>query len=291
MRVLITGCGYVGLRLGTELIARGHEVDGMRRTAEGIHEVARHNIHPIQADITDPGSLRAIKPEYDWIVNTVSSSRGGVEDYRSAYLEGNKNLFEWFMQSPPRLFYFTSSTSVYGQTGGEWVDENSAAEGASATSSVLVETERFLAAKSATILRVGGIYGPGRGHLFHQYVKGEAVLRGDGSNFLNMAHLDDIVGAIAYLLERNVSKRLLNIVDNEPVTQIEFLRWLASQLNGEVPSGAPPDANRKRGLTNKRVSNKRLLESGYQFKFPTYREGYAGMVQAELEKRHSAGMT
>src|SRR5271165_4048341 len=119
MRVLIVGCGYVGLPLGVELVRQGHEVFGVRRAASGAGELTAAGIRPLAADVAKPADLAALPGPFDWVVNCVASTRGGgVEDYREVYLKGTRNLIEWLSAAPPRKFVYASSTSVYGQTDG-----------------------------------------------------------------------------------------------------------------------------------------------------------------------------
>src|SRR5580692_10456909 len=126
MRVLIVGCGYVGLPLGAELVRQGHEVHGMRRTAENQGELKTAGIQPVVADLTRAADLAALPGPFDWVVNCVSSTRGGVEEYREVYLNGTRNLIAWLSAAPPKKFVYTSSTSVYGQTDNSMVKESSA---------------------------------------------------------------------------------------------------------------------------------------------------------------------
>ncbi len=278
MRVLIIGCGYVGLPLGEHLVKAGHEVFGMRRDIAGLDE---RGIKPVRADITQPATLAPIAPNYDAVINLVSSTRGGPDEYRRVYLEGTANVLHWLQKSPPRKYIYTSSTSVYGQTDGSWVTESSPTEPDSATSRILVETEKLLqTCPFATTLRVAGIYGPGRGHLFHQFLRAEATLRDDGSSYINNVHLQDITGAIAHLLNAGTPGETYNLVDNEPITQLTFFQWLAKELGKPLPPSAPADPSRKRGITNKRVSNARIRSTGYTFLYPTFREGYAAEMRA-----------
>jgi nucleoside-diphosphate-sugar epimerase len=278
MRILIIGCGYVGLPLGEQLASAGHEVFGIRRDASGL---ASHRIQPLQADITQPASLNRIEANYDAVINLVSSTRGGAEEYRRVYLEGTANILQWLQKKPPHRYIYTSSTSVYGQTDGSWVIESSPTEPESATSRILVETEKLLQdCPFAMTLRVGGIYGPGRGHLFHQYLRGEATRRDDGSSYINNIHLRDVTASIIHLLSAGTPGETYNLVDNEPITQLTFFQWLSKQLGKPLPPAAPADPTRKRGVTNKRVSNARLRSTGYTFLYPTFREGYLAEMQA-----------
>ena len=144
MRVLITGCGYVGLPLSAALVAQGHEVLGVARSAERLDQIRKAGAQALGADITKPEQLHSIPGRFDWVVNLVSSSRGGPDDYRQVYLEGTRNLLNWLNEDPPRKLVYTSSTGVYGQTDGSQVKESSPTEPIPETSKILVETEKLL---------------------------------------------------------------------------------------------------------------------------------------------------
>jgi nucleoside-diphosphate-sugar epimerase len=322
-KCLVVGCGYVGLPLGAELVRRGHEVFGLRRRA--ADELKATGIHPLIGDITKPESLARLPRDFDWVVNCVASGGGSADDYRKIYLEGNRHLISWLADSPPERFVYTSSTSVYGQNDGSIVTEESAAEPAEETARILVEAEKLLLAAAfplnrplatfspsggegrdegasttgkakfkgqnfsafpTVILRVAGIYGPGRGHWFRQFMKNEARIEGDGSRWLNMIHRDDVVGCIIAALQRGKPGEIYNAVDEEPVTQLKFFEWLATELKRPLPPRIPADEEikRKRGVTNKRVSNAKLrAELKYEFQFPNFRAGYS----AELRRLDS----
>lgn len=293
MRVLIVGCGYAGLPLGAELVRQGHTVFGLKRSADDA-ELQAAGITPLHADITRAETLTGLPREFDWVVNCTASGGGDAEAYRQLYLMGNRNLIEWLRSFPPRRYVYTSSTSVYGQNDGSLVVETDPISPPTETSQVLVATENLLLAAAmqikfpTVILRLAGIYGPGRGHWFKQFLRGEARLEGDGSRFLNMIHRDDVVGAIIAALQGGAPvPSVFNVVDNEPVSQRDFFAWLAGQLGKPMPPTVPADAeaNRKRGVTNKRVSNQRLKKMlGYQFKYPTFRQGYATEIE-NLERK------
>ena len=293
MRVLIIGCGYVGVELGNALVRRGHDVYGLRRGAAKLTA----GIEPIRADITEPSTLEGLPRNWDWVVNCVSSGGGGAEEYRKIYLEGIRNVLNWLLQSPPQKLVYTGSTSVYGQDEGEVVTEDSPAQPRTETGKILVEAERLLLDAAnrggfpAVILRVSGIYGPGRGYWFKQFIKREAHSEEDGRRILNMVHRDDAAGAIIAALERGKAGTIYNVSDDEPVAQFEFYKWLAEQLSThpeqsaspyhtEKPPSPPPTRGSRRGSTNKRISNARLKsELGYRFKYPSFRQGYAGELE------------
>jgi nucleoside-diphosphate-sugar epimerase len=210
-----------------------------------------------------------------------------MEEYRAVYLEGTRNLLNWLSKSPPQKFVYTSSTGVYGQTDGSVVTEGSVTIPESETAKVLVETEQMLLAAAregnfpAIILRVSGIYGPGRGYWLKQFQNGEARLEGHGERILNMVHRDDVTGAVIAALERGKVGEVYNVTDDEPVTQKELFKWLSQKLGEPLPAvgDTEPGGIRKRAATSKRASNARLkTEVGYKLKYPTFREGFAALV-------------
>jgi nucleoside-diphosphate-sugar epimerase len=193
-------------------------------------------------------------------------------------------LIEWLAPSPPKKFIYTSSTSVYAQNDGSPVKESSPTEPTAETSKILVATEKVLldaAAQKkfpAVILRVAGIYGPDRGHWFKQFLKDTAHIEGDGARFLNMIHRDDLIGCIIAALKNGRAGEIYNAADDEPVSQLHFFQWLAQAVDKPLPPSAPENSgeNRRRGATNKRVSNRKLkMELGHQFKYPNFRIGYS----------------
>ena len=295
MRALIIGCGYIGLPLGAKLARQRHEVFGLRRNPSAAAELERAGIKPLSADITRPEQLAKLPRDFDWVVNCVASNGGTAEDYRSVYLQGMRNVVDWLTSSnvsnrkpgEPRFIY-TSSTSVYGQNDGSAVDETSLTEPTAETARALLETERTLLAAaeqrnfSAMILRVAAIYGPGRGYWFKQFVNGEARLDGKGERILNMIHRDDVIGCIIGALKRGKPDNIYNAVDDEPVSQFDFFSWFAETLGRPMPDSVTEnvEGTRKRGVTNKRISNRKLKSDlGYHFKYASFREGYTDEIQ------------
>jgi len=303
MRVLIVGCGYVGLPLGVELVRQGHTVFGLRRSAAAAAQLQNAGVTPLSGDVTEPETLAALPHDFDWVINCVASGGGDAASYRQIYLQGTANLLAWLAPHPPKKFVYTSSTSVYGQNDGSVVKETSPVAPEAETARVLVETEKLLLTAHAAqrlpavILRVAGIYGPGRGYAFKQFLKNEARLEGDGSRVMNMIHRDDLIGCLIAALKSGRAGEIYNAVDDEPVTQAHFFQWLAATLGKYPPPSVPedPEASRKRGVTNKRVSNRKLkMEIGWPFLYPNFRMGYsaeilrlerAGELQVETEER------
>lgn len=292
MRTLIIGCGYIGRWLALEMSRQGHSVTCLRRSAiedEGLHIAG---IEVIPLDVSRTSSWHKLEPLFDWVVNCASSNRGGEESYRAVYLEGTRNLLNWLASAPPRKYVYTSSTGIYAQNDGSWVDESAETAPASETGKILLQTENLLreahdrSGFPAIILRVAGIYGPGRTFLLKNFLAGEAVIEGRGDRHLNMVRREDVVGAIRAALERGQPGEIFNVADGEPVRQGEFYQWLAERLRRPLPpsveTAEPP--SRKRSATNKRIANARLREQlGYGFRFPTYRAGYESLI-ADLER-------
>jgi nucleoside-diphosphate-sugar epimerase len=274
-----------------ELKRRGHEVFGLRRN--NPEQLQAAGIKPLLADITQLVSFNDLPRDFDWVVNCAASGGGGADDYRRIYLDGNRNLISWLAGSPIKKFVYTSSTSVYAQNDGLIVNENSTTDPEAETARVLVEAEKLLLSAArqnfpAVVLRVAGIYGPERGHAFKQFLRGEAVIENDGARFLNMIHRDDVVGCIIAALENGRPGEIYNATDCEPVSQLKFFEWLAAELKKPLPPKAAADEKtwRKRGVTNKRISNAKLLaELKYKFLYPGFREGYAAEIaRAHLKK-------
>jgi len=285
MRALIVGCGYVGLKLGAELVQGGHRVWGVRRSDRGDTELVAAGVTPVHVDLTVPESLGELPRNCDWVVLCVSSGGGGVPEYERTYFKGAQHLIGWLASNPPSKFIYTGSTSVYGQTDGSIVDETSPTDPESLTARVLVRTEQlFLKAAAgglpAIALRVGAIYGPKRTYWFDQIRTGKAKLDGKGDRILNMIHRDDVAGVVLAALAHGKPGAVYNAVDDCPVQQSEFFQWLSEQLGCPFPGLAEthPGVDSKRGVTNKHVSNRKLKEQlGYGFKFPTFREGYRSL--------------
>lgn len=295
MRVLIVGCGYVGLALGARLVAAGHSVTGLRRPGSDPSPLRERGLEPLHADISKREDLERLPRGWDWVVDCVAPSDGGEAAYRSVYLEGARQLVAWLRPSPPLAFVFTGSTGVYPQNDGSAVDETGSTEAVSGTGRILRETEDVLLAAAADgfpamVLRIAGIYGPGRNRIAAM-ARGESRMMGDGLRWMNMVHRDDLVEAIVAVLERGQPGRIYNVGDGAPCTEAEFYGWLANRMGRGVGSGTAPTnpqpvipagtmpgstaGRRVRGGTNKRVVALRLRqELGWIPRHPDFRSGY-----------------
>ena len=263
----IAGCGFTGLATARLLHARGWRVLGGTHSRESADALAGENFPVIACDISDRAALSRLE-KVDAVIHCASSGRGGVEPYRAVYLEGAHALAETLA---PAQFIFTSSTSVYAQTDGSVVTEQSAAEPDRETGRILRETEDFVIARGGCVARLAGIYGPGRSVLLNKFLSGEAVIEGDGTRVINQVHRDDIATALAHLLESN-ARGIFNVSDDEPMTQRAVYQWLAEHFAKPLPPSGPIDPNRKRGWTSKRVSNAKLRALGWSPRFPSFRD-------------------
>ena len=290
MNVVILGCGYVGLELGRQLRERGHEAVGVRRSADGTGAVERAGLEAVRADVTDPDDLERV-PDADALVFAASSGGRGADAARRVYVDGLRTAIEAFGSrlSPPDRLVYTSSTGVYGDHGGDWVDEETPLEPTTEKTEVLVEAERIARETAAargidgTVARYAGLYGPDRYRL-ERYVEGPVT-----EGYLNMVHRDDAAGAVRYLLEEDLARdEAVLVVDDEPVSKWEFADWLAAECGEDPPEkrtkeqrladGDLSEAARRRVRTSKRCSNDKLRSLGYEPAYPTFREGYAAAV-------------
>ncbi len=268
--IFIAGCGFVGLETARLFHRAGWDVVGATHSEESAARLAGEAFPVVAADLTNRAELARIKRQsrFDAIVHCASSGRGGAEEYQKIYLDGARNLAEILA---PGTLLFTSSTSVYAQTGGAWVTEESAAEPARETGRILRETETFVLEKDGIVARLAGIYGPARSVLLRKFFSGEAVIEGEGKRWINQAHRADIAAALLRLIESG-SSGIFNVADDQPMQQRALYEWLAQRFERPLPPSGPIDPNRKRGVTDKRVSNAKLRALGWAPQFPSFRD-------------------
>ena len=294
VRAVVVGCGYVGLELGRQLRHAGHDVVGVRRSDTGLDAVEAAGLEPCRADATDPASLADL-PDAEWVVFAASSGGRGADAAREVYVDGLRNVIEAYGEraSPPDRLVYTSSTGVYGDHDGAFVDEDTPLDPQTEKTRVLADAERVAIDEAAdagidgTVARFAGLYGPDRYRL-DRYLDGPVT-----EGYLNMVHRDDAAGAVAFCLDSDaVRGEVVLVVDDEPVDKWEFADWLAAECGVDSPPKrtvderlADPDlsaAARRRIETSKRCSNDRLRALGYGFAYPTYREGYRPAIEAYL---------
>jgi nucleoside-diphosphate-sugar epimerase len=270
-RALIAGCGYLGQVLADLLATDGWEIEGWAMSAQSAQELSRRGIRAHRVDISNERGVASHQGRFDAVVHCASTRGGDVDLYRRIYLDGARNLLEHF---PASRILFTSSTSVYAQTNGEVVTEESAAEPKHESGKILREAEQLVLANGGIIARLGGIYGPGRSALLKKFLDDRAVLDRDNDRFVNQIHRDDAAAGVRLLLKSaTATGEIYNVVDDQPILQSECYRWLAAKLNRPSASSGRSKSGRKRGESNKRVSNAKLRSIGWVPQYPTFADG------------------
>ena len=279
-RILIAGCGYVGEAAANRFHESGWEVEGWTGSSESAEKLSSRPYRVRAVDVTDReaiaegrASARAGHAEacpsidFDVVIHCVSSRGGDEETYRRLYFEGAQNLLRGF---PTATLLFTSSTSVYAQSDGSLVEENSPAEPGHATGQILRETEDLVLAAGGIVLRLGGIHGPGRSFFLSRFLDGTATAQGD--RLINQVHRDDVVNALLLLAEQrsDCRREIFNVVGDEPISATRAYEWLRSRLKRSAPMTANAPHPGKRGRSNKHVSNRKLRALGWAPRYPTF---------------------
>jgi nucleoside-diphosphate-sugar epimerase len=277
MKTVIAGCGYVGTALYKNLALEGHEVAAFRRDI-GTLEAAGFEAYA--ADFTKPETMKYLPPAAFAVFAQAPSQE--TDDYESTYLRSTENLLAALKDKISRHVILISSTSVYGQRDGGWVDETTDPikdgyenEDAAKKASILLESEKRVLDAGGVVLRLGGIYGPGRHRL--AALKSGKMKAVPSAAWINRIRVEDIVSAIRILMEKGKPGEIYLGVDDKPTTQREFYYWVAAELGIELAPEAPAAGPH---ASNKRCSNKKLKALGFRPKFPTFREGYSELVKA-----------
>jgi nucleoside-diphosphate-sugar epimerase len=314
-RLVVLGAGYVGAAVARQAATRGLRVTALTRNADTARALADAGVEAVVADLADDGWHARVAGGADLVLNSVGSGGGGLAGYRRSYVDGMRSALAWAASrgAAAGTLVWTSSTSVYPHGGGARVDET-AATGGSERAEVLVEAEKLaLRAAAETgaatppsrsgvnrdegvaaptgritrsfVLRLAGIYGPGRHHLLDQLRVGTAELPGHGEHRLNLAHRDDICAAIwaAFAAPPAVAGGVFNVADDGAATKQEVVAWLSALLGVAVPRfTGEPAANARRAVTPDRViaNGKIKRELGWRPQFPSFREGYAEILRA-----------
>jgi nucleoside-diphosphate-sugar epimerase len=267
-RVLIAGCGYLGQATADVFETAGWEVEGWTNSSQSARELSAKHYRVDALDISNARQVATRTGNFDAVIHCASTRGGDVDLYRSVYLIGARNLLDRF---PEAKILFTSSTSVYAQSNGEWVTEESPAEPNQETGKILREAEQLVLARHGNVARLGGIYGPGRSFLLKRFLGGEAIVDPERDRFVNQIHRDDAASALFLLVCRqSPGGGIYNVVDDRPILQSECYRWLAERLNRPAPPFGRSASKRKRGESNKRVSNAKLSALGWVPRYSTF---------------------
>lgn len=275
MRILWAGWGDLGAAATPELVAAGHDVVALRR--HGLADVPT-GVIPLQGDLNAPAGLN-LPPGVDACVVTLTPDTRDQAGYERGYLHALTNLHVlvqgegWVHEPPLERLLFVSSTAVYGQDNTEWVNEQASTYPSRFNGSVMVRAERLAASARwpTTVARLSGIYGPGRTRLVDKVRDGRP-----GSNaWTNRIHRDDAAAAIVHVLGLADPPPVVNVTDTEPATNDTVLSWLADRMGVPRPpvEGGP--------VGGKRVDGSLLRSTGFTHRYPTFRDGYAALVDPE----------
>jgi len=289
-RLVIFGCGYVGSAVAQAALVAGARVEALTRNPEKAAALRAAGLTKvIVADLASTDWHAQLEGGPEFVVNTVSS--GGPGQYWQSYVVGMQSILSWAAAAPQPVgtMVYTSSTSVYPQGGGVVVDESAEAPGATPNGATIRQSETLLEHAPASaivrhfIMRLAGIYGPGRHHLLDQLREGAATLNGSGSHRLNLVHRDDIVAAILACLQAPaaVGSDVFNVADTAPALRGEVVAWLAQQLGRPVPAFDGTTTARRDGapMPDRIISNakiQRLL--GWRPRYPDYRAGFGAIL-------------
>ncbi|MCL9666244.1 NAD(P)H-binding protein [Curtobacterium albidum] len=274
--VVIAGCGDLGTEAGLRFAALGHPVTGLRRNAERIPA-------PITGRSVD---LRREVPTIDAdtgvVVVAFAAGSRDVDEYRATYVDGLRNVLDGIAASgaSPRVIV-VSSTAVYDVDDGSEVTEETPARASTPTAGVLLEAEALLRdrAPEALLVRLSGIYGPGRERLIDQVRSGQARLSSGTSPHTNRIHRDDAAAALVHLATVDDPAPTYLGTDDEPVRLDDVLTFLADELGVEQPPVAEPEGRQAGG--DKRLANALLRSTGWEPRYPTFREGYRAVLAGE----------
>lgn len=280
MRIFVAGTGFTGSRILYQLNQLGHEVVGMNRSGRLFEQP---ELKVVKGDVLQPDGLRALEglEPMDLLISTLSgSSLGDPADYRSLYVDGPRRIAEvlsW--RAEPRVWTL-GSTGVYGESEGEWVTEETPASPPHEKGQVQLDAETALhnTFSDACVLRLSGLYGPGRIRLVRQALRKRPYFKAD--IWSNQIHGDDVARVVAHLVERlDAPPPLLLVSDDQPTQRKEIFDWVRQEMN--APEGLfDEDHPHARGANrgNKRVSNRKLRELGVELNYPTFREGLKGLL-------------
>jgi len=276
-KVIIVGCGFLGEAAADLFLRDGWSVLGICSNEESARRLASHNFEIRALDITREFSPTASWRGADALVLSASTKGGDLAAYRSVYLDGLLNSIAAFK---PRRVLFCSSTSVYAQTNGSTVDEDSEANPPRDTGLILRDAEGVALACGGYVARLAGLYGPGRSVLQRKFLTGEAVIEGDGERWINQIHRDDAARAISHLFTHRAEPGIYNVSDDISASQREIYRWLSDFYQKPLPPSGERPAPSRRGWSNKRVSNAKLRATGWSPLYPSFRDALPHLSEA-----------
>ena len=283
-KITILGCGYLGKKLASSCLDLGWKVSAFTRNKNTATELTDLGVHHVVTGKLEERDWHSqIDGKQDYIVNCVGASSPTLEGYQQSYLQGMKSVSNWLSHQQNSTFIFTSSTSVYPQSDGEVVDEDSGHGKVSARGQVLLDAEEVCMGQNTEsrkcfVLRLAGLYGPGR-HLLIDKVKAGEALKGRGDRTLNLTHRDDAVGAILAVLKKSHALscgKIYNVSDNEWAERRAIVGWIANHLDLDAPVF---DKLEREGTPNRKVSSQLIRkEVGWQPVYDSFKKAYQEML-------------
>jgi nucleoside-diphosphate-sugar epimerase len=272
-RVLLAGCGDVGMRVAQRLLARGDHVYALRRH---LPTDDTSGIQWLQGDLVNAASLRGLPSDITQLVYLPTPDRRDEATYRSTFVDGLKYVLNALDRTALQRAVFVSSSAVYGDHHGAWVDETTPEQPYGFNGEVLLEAEQWLAAQSvpSIALRLAGLYGPGRLQLLDRLRSGQARVPRSKTHWANRIHADDAARAIVHLLQLVDPQPLYLGADDTPLPLDVLYDALARLIDVHPPQDGPAPV----GIGSKRLSNRRLRDSGFKLDWPDAREGYAAVI-------------
>lgn len=291
MNRLIFGCGYLGQRVAERWVKAGDNVSAFTRSPARAKSLQKLGIQPIVGDITQPHTLANLPPA-DTILFAVGMDRSKYSDIRQVYVEGMNSVLTRLGTEATadsiRRFMYVSSTGVYGDFGGEWIDETSPTNPSREGGKACVEAEGLIAsspfAEYGTILRFAGIYGPDRVPT-RKLIETQDWNKLSPNGYLNLIHVEDGADIIVQISNSNAETaapiaarqcETFNVSDGAPPLRRDYYDFVAEKIGRprhlwDPSQPAPPDS---RGSANKRVSNQKLTQRfPFEFNYPDFKSG------------------
>jgi nucleoside-diphosphate-sugar epimerase len=273
---LIIGCGYLGGRVASAWLAQGRRVLATSRNPTHLPV----GVEPVLCDVLKPESLSPL-PAVDSVLYAIGLDRSSGATMRSVYVDGLANVLAHFPK--PGRFVYVSSSSVYAQTDGGWVDETAPTEPQEESGRIVLGAEGVLRSRlpEAVVLRFAGIYGPGRLLRRPTIEKGDPIV-GDADKWLNLIHAEDGVRAILAAEENAIPGRVYNVCDDHPARRRHFYQTLARVLKAPEPRFVAPPSDQptpphEKG--NRRINNRRMKEElRVVLRYPDYDQGLHASV-------------
>ena len=282
-KILIVGTGDVGGRIATELAELGHEVWALRRTPQAAQSLAGGgSLRWLVGDVTKAETLK-LPLGLDVVVSALAPSESGMAAYEQVYVGGARALQQALKGQSVHRQFWLSSTGVYGEDAGEWIGEATPALPKRDTAKLLLQAENVVRQSPwpSTIVRLGGLYGPGRERLLRWVREGKPVQMNPPS-WTNRLHVADAASLVVHLVQQSLAgasvEPLLLGVDDEPTPQHEVLAWLAEQLELPILPEKAVEAVEANASQGKRIRNLALHRSGYALRYPSFRDGYLTLL-------------